>query len=95
VTTLRRYVRQIVAPNGRHRARPLLLPDEPIPAPAVPARGTPMSEDELLRLLDEDAVQPIECAPCPCCNRITAHAMNRDSSRRCWTCGTTTTGNCS
>lgn len=33
MTSPMRVLRQIVAPNGRHRARPMLLPDEPIPAP--------------------------------------------------------------
>lgn len=87
-----RVLRQIVAPNGRHRLRPVLLPDEPIPTPTEPIVGAVLCEDELLRLLNEGVAEPIECAPCPCCDRITAHAMNRDGSRRCWTCGTTTKG---
>jgi hypothetical protein len=92
MTTLRRYLRQVIAPNGRHRPQPVLLPDEPIPAPAEPVVGAVLCEDELARLLDEDAAAPTECAPCPCCDRITAHAMNRDGTRRCFTCGTTSKG---
>lgn len=86
MTTLRRYVRQIVAPNGRQRGRPVLLPDEPIPPAALTVREH-LTEDQLLRLLDEDAVEVLECADCPVCDRITAHAMGRDT-RRCWVCGT-------
>jgi hypothetical protein len=92
VTTVLRYLRQVVAPNGKHRARPVLLPDEPIPAPAEPIIGAVLCEDELARLLDEDTPTPTECAPCPCCDRTTPHAMNRDGTRRCFTCGTTTKG---
>jgi hypothetical protein len=92
MTSPLRVLRQIVAPNGRHRPRPVLLPDEPIPALDGPVEHAVLDDDELHRLLEADAVQPIECAPCPCCDRITAHAMNRDSTRRCWTCGTTTKG---
>lgn len=84
---------EIVMPTGEHRARPVLLPDEPIPAHDGPVPHVVLDEDELVRLLDEDEAEPIECAPCPCCDRTTAHAMNRDGSRRCWTCGTTTKGN--
>jgi hypothetical protein len=85
-----RVLRQIVAPNGKHRLKPLLLPDEPMVPPAGPVLHDVLDEDELARLLDEGAAEPIECAPCPCCYRITAHAMNRDGSRRCRTCGTET-----
>lgn len=88
MTTLLRYFRQVVAPNGRHRARPVLLPDEPIPPRTEPVPHVVLDEDELLRLLDEDAVEVLECADCPVCDRITAHAMSPDT-RRCWVCGTT------
>lgn len=87
MTTLLRYFRQVVAPNGRHRLRPLLLPDEPIPPRPAPTVREHLTEDQLLRLLDEDAVEVLECADCPVCDRITAHAMGRDT-RRCWVCGT-------
>lgn len=89
MTTLRRYVRQVVAPNGRHRARPLLLPDEPIPAPETPARGTVLTEAQLLRLFDDGEAEALTGAHCPCCDYTTPHAVGRDS-RRCWECGTTT-----
>ena len=82
-----RYLRQVVAPNGRHRARPLLLPDEPIPPRTEPVPHVVLDEDTLLRLLNEDAAEVLECADCPVCDRITAHAMGR-STRRCWVCGT-------
>lgn len=74
--------------KGRHRA--VLLPDEPIPAPDEPVSGEVLDEGELQRLLCEGAAEVLECASCPCCGRITAHAMRRDGSRRCWTCGTET-----
>ena len=83
-----RILRQIVAPNGKHRLRPVLLPDEPIPPATAPTACQVLDEDQLARLLDEGAAEVLECALCPCCDRITAHAMSRDS-RRCWTCGTT------
>lgn len=87
MTTLLRYFRQIVAPNGRHRSRPVLLPDEPIPAPEVPTRGTVLCEAELLRLFDDGEVEVLTGARCPCCDCTTPHAMGRDR-RRCWECGT-------
>jgi ribosomal protein S27AE len=37
VTTLRRYVRQIVAPNGRHRPHPVPVDDLLGPEPTAPA----------------------------------------------------------
>ncbi|MFF7837611.1 hypothetical protein ACFZC6_02060 [Streptomyces ossamyceticus] len=83
-----RYVRQVVAPNGKHRPRPVLLPDEPIPAPETPARGTVLTEDQLMRLLDTGEVAFGECAPCPRCKSTTAHATGR-WTRKCWTCATT------
>jgi hypothetical protein len=88
VTTLRRYVRQVVAPNGKHRPRPLLLPDEPIPAPEVPVRGTVLGEDQLHQQLENGEVAVTECGPCPRCKSTTAHAMAR-WTRTCWTCDTT------
>jgi hypothetical protein len=91
VTTLRRYVRQIVAPNGRHRPRPLLLPDEPIPAPAGPVQHAVLTEEQLLRLFDDGEAEVLRGARCPMCDCTTPHAMSRDS-RRCWECGTTTKG---
>ena len=84
-----RVLRQIVAPNGRHRARPLLLPDEPIPAPETPARGTVLTEAQLLQLFDDGEAEVLTSAPCPCCDLTTPHAVGVDS-RRCWQCGTTT-----
>lgn len=90
--SLRRYVRQVVAPNGRHR-KPLLLPDEPLP-PAAPTVREHLTEEQLLRLLDEGEAEVLECADCPVCDRITAHAMGRDT-RRCWVCGTTTSAGAS
>lgn len=87
MTSPLRVLRQIVAPTGRHRLRPVLLPDEPIPLATEPVASVVLDEDALMRLLDEGAAEVLECALCPCCDRITAHAMGRDS-RRCWTCGT-------
>jgi ribosomal protein S27AE len=86
--------RQIVAPNGKHRPRPrrpLLLPDTPIAPPADAARrAAVLDEDTLETLLDGGDVVANESAPCPACERTTFHAMHRDESRRCWTCGVTT-----
>jgi hypothetical protein len=89
VTSPLRVLRQIVAPNGRHRLRPVLLPDEPIPLRAEPVPCQVLDEDTLLRLLDEGEAEVLECADCPVCDRITAHAMG-PKTRRCWVCGTTT-----
>lgn len=88
MTSPLRVLRQIVAPNGRHRPRPVLLPDEPIPAPAEPVRHAVLTEDQLLRLFDDGEAAVLEGAPCPCCDCTTPHAISRDS-RRCWECGTT------
>jgi hypothetical protein len=85
-----RVLRQIVAPNGRHRLRPVLLPDEPIPA-AAPTVRAHLTEEQLLRLFDDGEAAVLESAPCPLCDRTTPHAISRDS-RRCWTCGTTSKG---
>lgn len=89
MTTLLRYLRQVVAPNGRHRARPVLLPDEPIPAPEVPARGTVLTEAQLLRLFDDGEAEALTGAHCPSCDRTTPHAQGTEK-RRCWECGTET-----
>lgn len=70
-----RVLRQIVAPAGRHRA-------------ASP-RGV-VDEATLARLLSTGDAAATECAHCPACARTTAHAMQRDGSRRCWTCNTIT-----
>lgn len=86
MTTLLRYFRQVVAPNGRHRARPLLLPDEPIPPVALTVREH-LTEAQLLRLFDDGEAEVLTGARCPCCNHTTPHAMGRDT-RRCWVCGT-------
>jgi hypothetical protein len=86
-------LRQIVAPNGRHRPRrPVLLPDVPLVEQTVPIPHVVLSEGELTQLLDADQVVANESADCPACGRNTFHAMNRDGSRRCWTCATTTQG---
>ncbi|MFJ1667422.1 hypothetical protein ACIOK4_13740 [Streptomyces bottropensis] len=85
-----RFLRQVVAPNGRHRARPVLLPDEPIPPRAEPVPCQVLDEDTLHRLLNGGDAEVLECADCPVCDRITAHAMGPDS-RRCWVCGTEST----
>jgi hypothetical protein len=89
VTTLRRYVRQVIAPNGKHRPKPVLLPDEPIP-PNAPTVRAHLTEAQLLSLFDDGEAAVLEGAVCPCCDRTTPHAVSRDS-RRCWDCGTTTT----
>ncbi|MDX3520768.1 hypothetical protein [Streptomyces scabiei] len=87
MTTLRRYVRQIIAPNGKHRPRPVLLPDEPVPAPAVPARGTVLTEAQILQLFDDGEAEVLTGAHCPSCNHTTPHAPGA-GKRRCWECGT-------
>jgi hypothetical protein len=87
VTSPIRFLRQVVAPNGRHRLRPVLLPDEPIPPRAEPVPHVVLDEDTLHRLLNGGDAEVLECADCPVCDRITAHAMSPDS-RRCWVCGT-------
>lgn len=86
-----RVLKQIVAPTGRHRAKGvLLLPDAPLGSTAEPVAHVVLDEGELQQLLDADEITANECAPCPSCVRSTFHAMNRDGSRRCWTCGTVT-----
>lgn len=82
-----RVLRQIVAPTGRHRPRRIaLLPDEPFPAPTEPAQHGVLDEGELTQLLDAEQIVANESADCPSCERNTFHAMNRDGSRKCWTC---------
>ena len=86
MTTLLRYFRQVVAPNGRPRPRPVLLPDEPIPPTVLTVREH-LTEEQLLRLFDDGEAEVLTGARCPCCNCMTPHAVGRDS-RRCWECGT-------
>ena len=83
-----RVLKQIVAPTGRHRLRPVLLPDEPIPAPVWPITHQVLGEAELTRLLDDGTAEVLSSARCPCCDRFTAHAVPKDGPRRCWECGT-------
>lgn len=91
MTSPMRVLRQIVAPNGRHRPRPIrLLPDEPPPAPTGPVRHGVLDEAELTQLLDAEQIVANESADCPSCLRNTFHAMHRDGSRKCWTCQTET-----
>lgn len=86
-----RVLRQIVAPNGRHRPRRIaLLQDEPFATPTEPVRHGVLDEGELRQLLDAEEIVASESADCPSCERNTFHAMNRDGSRRCWTCQTVT-----
>lgn len=91
MTTLRRYVRQVVAPNGRHRPRPVLLPDEPIPPRTEPVQRAVLTEAQLLQLFDDGEAAVLQGAPCPVCDHTTPHAISRDG-RRCWECGTTSKG---
>jgi hypothetical protein len=84
-----RVLRQIVAPNGRHRARPVLLPDEPIPPRTEPVPCEVLDEAQLLRLFDDGEAEVLTGARCPCCNCTTPHAQGRDRLR-CWECGTET-----
>ena len=79
----------IFRPHGQHR-RPLLLPDAPHPAPAEPVQHGVLDEAELTQLLDAEQIVANESADCPACERNTFHAMNRNGSRKCWTCQTTT-----
>jgi tRNA(Ile2) C34 agmatinyltransferase TiaS len=91
MTRTLRVLRQIVAPNGKHRPRrAVLLPDQPVTL-SVDFRGL-VDEAELERQLDADEIATHEDTDCPKCGRTTAHAVNRDQSRRCWDCGTTTPG---
>lgn len=91
MTRTLRVLRQIVAPNGRHRPRrAVLLPDAPIAPTAEPVPHVVLDADELEQLLDSGDIAAVESARCPKCGRNTVHGMNRDSSRRCFDCGTTT-----
>jgi hypothetical protein len=92
MTRTLRVLRQIVAPNGRHRLRPVLLPDEPVPAHVGPIGHSILSEGELARWLEDGVVEPEESADCPCCDKRTSHAKQQDGKLRCWQCGTTTKG---
>lgn len=76
--------------TGRHRLQPVLLRDDLVPAPDGPVPHVVLDEDELHRLLEEGAAEVLECAPCPTCDRITAHAKQNNGFRRCWKCGTET-----
>ncbi|MFH9072732.1 hypothetical protein [Streptomyces alboflavus] len=87
-----RVLRQIVAPTGRHRPRPLLLPDVPIDPPAGPVACGVTDEDTLALLLRSEKVVGTEVAHCAECESETAHAMNRNGTRTCWTCSSTTAG---
>lgn len=87
MTTIRRYFRQIIAPNGRHR-RPVLLPDEPIPAVAITTRKH-LTDAQLLRLFDDGEAEVLTSGHCPLCDCTTPHAQGRDRLR-CWECGTET-----
>lgn len=87
MTTPFRVLRQLVAPTGRHRARAVLL-DEPVPDRAEPIVQSVLDEAELYRILHDGTAEVLESAECPCCDRFTAHAVQADGVRRCWTCGT-------
>lgn len=67
-------VRHLIRGKGQHRAN----------------AGAVLTEATLEELLSTGAVVANESAPCPSCERTTFHAMHRDGSRCCWTCGTTT-----
>lgn len=90
-----RVLRQIVAPNGKHRdrpRRPLLLPDEPITRPGTPVPHAVLDEDTLTLLLNTGEVLANEFDKCPNEQRTTYHALYRNGLRKCWTCGTETLG---
>jgi hypothetical protein len=88
VTSPLRVLRQIVAPNGKHRLRPVLLPDEPIPPTVLTVREH-LTEAQLLQLFDDGEAEVLTAAPCPCCDCTTPHALGVEK-RRCWECGTET-----
>lgn len=93
MTRTLRVLRQIVAPTGRHRTRrAVLLPDQPFAAEAAPVRHVVLDEDELEQQLADGDVLANEFDTCPTEQRTTFHALYRDGSRRCWTCGCTTPG---
>lgn len=86
MTSPLRVLRQIVAPNGRHRSRPLLLPDKPWES--VGARGTTLSETELLdgwpELERPELAAVATCFDdCPTCGQATAGVLTKDG----WRCG--------
>lgn len=84
-------VERMLPATGQHRRPSVLLPDDLIPAPDDPVPHEVLDEDELHRLLDAGAAEVLESAPCPCCDRTTAHARQINGALRCWNCGTTTT----
>lgn len=86
MTSPLRVLRQIVAPNGRHR-RPLLLPDEPIPPRTEPVPHAGLDEAQLYQLFDDGEAEVLTGAHCPSCNTTTPHAPGAEK-RRCWECGT-------
>lgn len=77
--------------KGKHRApRPLLLPDEPIAAPAVLVHGTVAEETTLDELLGPwpvpawtGAVIEQRFNDCPTCEQATAGVLTKDG----WRCG--------
>ncbi|MFB7461233.1 hypothetical protein [Streptomyces sp. NPDC056188] len=75
-------------PTGKHRAP--AAPRQSRVQVEVAGGGAVLDDVVLERLLDTGEVVANESAPCPCCGRTTFHAMHRDGSRRCWTCGTET-----
>lgn len=86
-------LRQIVNGGGRHRPRrPLLLPDAPLAPAAEPVPHVVLDEDELEQLLNTGDALANEFDTCPAEQRTTFHALYRDGSRRCWTCGVETLG---
>lgn len=88
MTTVRRYIRQVVAPNGKHRPRPVLLPDEPIPPTVLTVREH-LTEAQLVRIFDDGEAEVLTSAHCPLCNCATPHEPGPEK-RRCWECGTET-----
>jgi hypothetical protein len=76
--------------TGRHRQQPVRLLDERFPGPSEPVRRAVLDEADLVQLLDAEQIVANESADCSACERKTFHAMNRDGSRRCWTCSTLT-----
>lgn len=93
MTRTLRVLRQIVAPNGKHRPRrAVLLPDAPLALATVPVPHVVLDEARLEQLLDSGDVLANEFDTCPAERRTTFHALYRDGSRRCWTCGVETLG---
>ncbi|NUP75770.1 MAG: hypothetical protein HOQ07_14165 [Sinomonas sp.] len=82
-----RVLRQIVAPNGRHRPRrPLLLPDKPVAL--VATTGAALDEAELLDTwpmpeLVHGAAVATCFDDCPNCDKATAGVLTKDG----WRCG--------